>query len=82
MRPPFDSSSNCSVVRRRYVFTGPPAANGAGIVEQCRIVCDDERDGVWPSDHFGLCAELRTAPLPDAGASANDQAVARSSTTG
>jgi endonuclease/exonuclease/phosphatase family metal-dependent hydrolase len=25
----------------------------------------DERDGVWPSDHFGVYAELRSEPLPE-----------------
>jgi hypothetical protein len=37
---------------------------GIGKIEKCRVVCDDEVDGVWPSDHFGLYAELRTEPLP------------------
>jgi hypothetical protein len=27
------------------------------------VVCDDERDGIWPSDHFGVYAELRSEPL-------------------
>ncbi len=48
-----------------YVFTGYPTAEGLGLVERCSVVCDDERDGVWPSDHFGVYAELRTEPLPD-----------------
>ncbi|MEX0874746.1 MAG: endonuclease/exonuclease/phosphatase family protein [Actinomycetota bacterium] len=51
-----------------YIFTGYPiriAENfGIGKIEKCRVVCDDEVDGVWPSDHFGLYAELRTEPLP------------------
>jgi hypothetical protein len=33
-------------------------------VTHCRVVCDDEQDGVWPTDHFGVYAELRTEPLP------------------
>ena len=49
-----------------YVFTGYPLASGLGLVERCHVVCDDERDGVWPSDHFGVYAELRSDPLPDA----------------
>jgi endonuclease/exonuclease/phosphatase family metal-dependent hydrolase len=49
-----------------YVFTGYPLASGLGLVERCRVVCDDEADGVWPSDHFGVYAELRSEPLPDA----------------
>jgi endonuclease/exonuclease/phosphatase family metal-dependent hydrolase len=48
--------------RLDYIFTGYPQQDGVGKIEHCRVVCDDERDGVWPSDHFGLYAELRTAP--------------------
>jgi len=48
-----------------YVFTGYPTAQGLGLVEHCAVVCDDERNGIWPSDHFGVYAELRTEPLPD-----------------
>lgn len=51
-----------------YVFVGYPIRLGEGYglghVERCLVVCDDERDGVWPSDHFGVYAELRTEPLP------------------
>jgi endonuclease/exonuclease/phosphatase family metal-dependent hydrolase len=42
-----------------YIFTGYPTREGLGLLERCRVVCDDERDGVWPSDHFGVYAELR-----------------------
>ena len=33
------------------------------VVALCEV-CDDEVDGVWPSDHFGVYAELRTEPIP------------------
>jgi endonuclease/exonuclease/phosphatase family metal-dependent hydrolase len=48
--------------RRRidYIFVGLPGRAALGEVESCRVVCDDEKDGVWPSDHFGVFAELRT----------------------
>ncbi len=50
-----------------YIFSGYPIRvgerYGVGKVETCRVVCDDEKDGVWPSDHFGLYAEIRTEPL-------------------
>lgn len=46
-----------------YVFAGYPTARGLGRVERCTVVCDDEVEGVWPSDHFGVLAELRTQPL-------------------
>ena len=28
-----------------------------------RVVLDEPRDGVWPSDHFGVYAELRATPF-------------------
>jgi endonuclease/exonuclease/phosphatase family metal-dependent hydrolase len=46
-----------------YVFTGFPQRNGIGQLLHCRVVCNDEKDGVWPSDHFGVYAELRSEPL-------------------
>ena len=48
-----------------YIFVGPPQRNGIGLIEHCRVVCNDPRDGVWPSDHFGILAEVRTVPRPD-----------------
>ncbi|MEX2393157.1 MAG: endonuclease/exonuclease/phosphatase family protein, partial [Actinomycetota bacterium] len=54
-----------------YIFAGYPirmtAQHGVGKIESCRVVCDDEVDGVWPSDHFGVYAEFRTDPLPRPG---------------
>jgi endonuclease/exonuclease/phosphatase family metal-dependent hydrolase len=47
-----------------YIFTGYPERNGVGVLEACRVVCDDERDGVWPTDHFGVYAELRAEEAP------------------
>jgi endonuclease/exonuclease/phosphatase family metal-dependent hydrolase len=50
-----------------YVFAGYPIRmtedHGVGKIETCRVVCNDEVDGIWPSDHFGVYAELRTEPL-------------------
>jgi len=50
-----------------YIFAGYPRRmtddHGVGKIETCRVVCDDEVDGVWPSDHFGVYAEVRTEPL-------------------
>jgi endonuclease/exonuclease/phosphatase family metal-dependent hydrolase len=43
-----------------YVFVGHPRLpGGAGLVENCEVVCNEEVNGVWPSDHFGVCATLR-----------------------
>jgi len=47
-----------------YVFAGFPRRDGAGRVLECRVVCDAEDAGVWPSDHFGVYAELATAGEP------------------
>jgi endonuclease/exonuclease/phosphatase family metal-dependent hydrolase len=47
-----------------YIFIGPPRPDGVGTIETCRMVCNDKRDGVWPSDHFGLYAEFRVEPGP------------------
>jgi endonuclease/exonuclease/phosphatase family metal-dependent hydrolase len=49
-----------------YVFVGYPTSQGLGLLQSCRVVCDDAVDGIWPSDHFGVYAELRTEPLPAA----------------
>ncbi len=43
-----------------YLFVGLPGRRGQGWVEQCRVVCDEEEGGAWPTDHFGVYAELRT----------------------
>lgn len=52
--------------RRRidYIFVGLPGRKGIGAIESCRVVCDVEQDGVWPTDHFGVFAELRTEIAP------------------
>ena len=51
-----------------YVFVGPPRETGVGLIEACRVVCNEPEGGVWPSDHFGVYAEIRTEPLPEGGA--------------
>ena len=42
-----------------YVFTGWPKSGGAGHAVSCRRVADEPIDDIWPSDHFGVVAELR-----------------------
>ncbi len=42
-----------------FVFVGAPGVQGAGAVRLCRVVCDESVDGVWPSDHLGVLAELQ-----------------------
>lgn len=46
-----------------YVFAGLPPKSGLGQILACRVVCNDEREGIWPSDHFGVYAELRGQPV-------------------
>lgn len=48
-----------------YIFAGLPRAAGVGQIVHCSIVCNDEKEGVWPSDHLGVYAELRTEPVRD-----------------
>ncbi len=42
-----------------YVFVGWPKAGGAGQVVSCRVVGQHAVDGIHPSDHYGVVAELR-----------------------
>ena len=46
-----------------YIFVGPVKRDGVGEILSCRVVCNQGVDGVWPSDHFGVYAELRDQPL-------------------
>jgi len=42
-----------------YVLVGWPKAGGAGHVTSCSVVGQDAVNGVVPSDHYGVLAELR-----------------------
>ena len=41
------------------MFTGFPKTGGAGHCVHAELVGTDEVDGVMPSDHFGVLADLR-----------------------
>lgn len=41
-----------------YVLAGWRRDDGGGAVRSCRVVGDAPVEGVWPSDHFGVLAEL------------------------
>jgi endonuclease/exonuclease/phosphatase family metal-dependent hydrolase len=43
-----------------YVLVGQARLSGQGFVEAAQIAMDRSRDGVFPSDHFGLLATVRT----------------------
>ncbi len=51
--------------RLDYIFSGDPMLGGSGFPESCQVVCDESVGGIWPSDHFGVYAELRVVE-PDA----------------
>ncbi len=42
-----------------YVLVGLPDAVGRGVVESCRVALREAQGGVFPSDHFGLVADVR-----------------------
>jgi endonuclease/exonuclease/phosphatase family metal-dependent hydrolase len=42
-----------------YVFTGWRRNDGRGAPLSCRVVGNEPVDDVWPSDHFGVLAELQ-----------------------
>ncbi|MBW2415432.1 MAG: endonuclease/exonuclease/phosphatase family protein [Deltaproteobacteria bacterium] len=45
-------------LRIDYVFVGPALPDTPGRIERCAVVCDEEENGAFPSDHFGVYAEL------------------------
>ena len=42
-----------------YIFLGWPEARGAGHVVECCVTGNEPVDGVWPSDHHAVLAEVR-----------------------
>jgi endonuclease/exonuclease/phosphatase family metal-dependent hydrolase len=42
-----------------YIFIGRAEAKPIGYPEHCRVAGDEAVDGIWPSDHFAVLAELR-----------------------
>jgi len=61
-RNPYARAAHEPDRRIDYVLVGYPTPAGVGRIESCRVVCDEPEGGVWPSDHFGVLATLRTAP--------------------
>ncbi|HEU5480988.1 MAG TPA: endonuclease/exonuclease/phosphatase family protein, partial [Candidatus Tumulicola sp.] len=41
-----------------YIFVGVRGDDGGGQILDAKVVCDQPRAGVWPSDHFGVAAVL------------------------
>lgn len=47
-----------------YIFVGQPARDGRGLVHTAKVVLDEgDEEGVFPSDHFGVYAEVQLVPL-------------------
>ncbi|MEU0218977.1 endonuclease/exonuclease/phosphatase family protein [Streptomyces sp. NPDC006265] len=44
-----------------YIHVGPPGPGGLGRVRDVRRACDGPVDGVWPSDHTVVVADLEQA---------------------
>ena len=42
-----------------YLLVGAPDREGRGWIETARVVFDTGHDGVFPSDHFGVLADVR-----------------------
>lgn len=57
---PFAKAEHEQERRIDYVLTGWRRNDGRGAPRACRVVGDEPVDGVWPSDHFGVLAELET----------------------
>jgi endonuclease/exonuclease/phosphatase family metal-dependent hydrolase len=59
-RNPYAASVHEPDRRIDYIFVGYPVPGGVGRVERCRVVCDKPEGEIWPSDHLGVFAEIRT----------------------
>lgn len=60
-RNPYVAATGEPSARIDYVLIGVPTADGAGLVRSARLVGDRPVDGIWPSDHAGVLAELSSA---------------------
>jgi endonuclease/exonuclease/phosphatase family metal-dependent hydrolase len=70
---PFRAKMNWLPADRRidYVFVTPRRRDGRGTVRDARVVFErPDEDGVFPSDHFGVLAEIQLGPDATAGAGA------------
>jgi endonuclease/exonuclease/phosphatase family metal-dependent hydrolase len=41
-----------------FIFVSQEGRDGRGRVVDCRVVLDEPIDGTWPSDHFGVLADV------------------------
>jgi endonuclease/exonuclease/phosphatase family metal-dependent hydrolase len=59
-RNPFAAAEFEQDRRIDYVLTGWRRHDGRGRPMSCRVVGDEPVDGIWPSDHLAVLAELQT----------------------
>jgi endonuclease/exonuclease/phosphatase family metal-dependent hydrolase len=62
-RNPYVAATGEPSARIDYVLVGLPTASGAGQVRSLRRIGDQPVNGVWPSDHAGVLAELQPVSL-------------------
>jgi endonuclease/exonuclease/phosphatase family metal-dependent hydrolase len=60
-RNPYVAATGEPSARIDYVLVGLPTASGAGQVQSVRLIGDRPVNGIWPSDHAGVLAELSYA---------------------
>jgi endonuclease/exonuclease/phosphatase family metal-dependent hydrolase len=60
---PFAATNLTPDQRIDYIFVGVGRPDGAGRVVSARVACDEPRGDTWPSDHFGVVAELSCPSL-------------------
>ncbi len=54
------AAPECEPDRRiDYILVGAPGPGKAGHVTACRLAGTDSTEGLWPSDHFAVVADLR-----------------------
>ena len=47
-----------------YIYVGQASRDGRGLVHRCQVVLDQaDPDGVFPSDHFAVMADIQLVPL-------------------
>lgn len=63
-RNPYALRSREPSRRIDYVLVRGPDRAFRGEPLSARLVLDEPVDGVWPSDHFGVLAEIQAAPRP------------------
>lgn len=57
---PFAAAEHEPERRIDYVFVGWRRPGGQGRVTACSVVCDRPLTGTWPTDHYGVLADIAT----------------------